>query len=380
MKSSEQAQLHNFIRLIMTAAANAALYDIDHRQVLRFNKQAMQALEQLIGSSGELTLRLINGQLIHANKPLTGSLSVERLITLLSRRGISYLNIVGGVYAEELLSLIQILSQGPLKEIDIHDSKHIHFGRIEVRYRQSALEQSAILSLADISSVEAERINDLYDTIQHKHQIELTGISEIVNSFVQSFSQQGNPFLALAPLRAIDEYTYTHSTNICLLNIAQAKALGIEGQLLNDIGIAAMLHDVGKMFISPSILTKTEALNEEEWNIMKQHPRLGAEYLLTVPGVPKLAIITAYEHHMHYDQTGYPEVGPSWKQHFCSYMTAISDTYDAMRTNRAYEKALDLNQIIDIMHRLAGSRLHPQLTYNFLYILKELDPPSQNSS
>ncbi len=376
MKRTEDQQLHNFIRLIMTAVANAALYDIEHRQVLRFNRQALQILQQFIGTLGHLTLRLINGQLIHNNKPLSPTLSVERLITLLSRHGISYLKIEAGVYAEELLTLIQVLSRGANSNPEIVNSEHIYFGKVEVRYRQPELD--ALLRLPDIERVEADRFMDLYQQVRQADKVDISGIADIVNGFVQTFSRQGDAFLALAPLRAIDEYTYTHSTNICLLNLAQARALGIEGQLLNDIGIAAMLHDVGKMFISPSILSKTEALSDQEWEIMRQHPRLGAEYLLATPEVPKLAVITAFEHHMRFDGAGYPQVKRPWKQHFCSYMTAISDTYDAMRTRRAYEEALDLNQIVNIMLNLAGNKLHPQLTYNFLTILHQIDLPDQN--
>ncbi len=360
----------------MTAAANAALYDINHRQVLRFNKQAMQVLEQLTANGEALTLRLINGQLIYHNKPLTPTLTTDRLINLFSQRDISYLKIDSGIYTEELLNLIQLLSQNQHNRTTVYNSEHIHFGQIEVRYRQSDSAQGGLLGLADIAAVEADQINGIYQQVKNHQQMDITGVADIVNGFIQSFKKQGNALLALAPLRAIDEYTYTHSTNICLLNLAQAKALGIEGQLLNDIGIAAMLHDVGKMFISPTILTKTAALDEEEWHTMKQHPRLGAEYLLSVPNVPRLAVITAYEHHMRYDLAGYPEVQPSWTQHFCSYMTAISDTYDAMRTHRSYEEALDLNQITQIMHNLAGNKLHPQLTYNFLTILRQLEGPA----
>ena len=373
MKPLDQTPIYNFIRLLMTAAANAALYDINHNQVLRFNKQALVILQQLTSATDALILRLINHQLIYNNKPLEETMTVKKLITSFSQRGISYLKIEGGIYTEELLNLIQVLSHGDDRSGTVYDSNHIHFGQVEVRYQSSDDDDFVLLSPGEIAAVEATHINDLYENIQQQKEVKIDGITDIVNGFAHSFNKQGDAFMALAPLRAIDEYTYTHSTNICLLNLAQAKALGIEGQLLTDIGIAAMLHDVGKMFISPSILTKTEALSDSEWSAMKEHPRLGAEYLLTVPGVPRLAVITAYEHHMRYDLAGYPEVGPGWKQHFCSYLTAISDTYDAMRTNRSYEDALDQNQIVNIMHNLAGNKLHPQLTYNFLTILQQLD-------
>ncbi|MCW9049510.1 MAG: HD domain-containing protein, partial [Deltaproteobacteria bacterium] len=290
-----------------------------------------------------------------------------------TKNGISHLKIESGIYAEELLGLINILSKSPDKQIDIKDSEHIHYGRIEIRYKQASSAQFGALDLAEISTLEAGRFMELYQAVRSKQKLEMSGIHEIVNGFVNAFNSQSDAFLALAPLRSMDEYTYTHSTNICMLNLAQAKVLGIDGQLLNDIGIAAMLHDVGKMFISPDILGKSGKLNEEEWQIMQQHPRLGAEYLINTPGVPRLAVITAFEHHMRYDNTGYPKTKRPWQQHLCSYMTAISDTYDAMRTHRAYEEALDLNQIISIMLDLAGNKLHPQLTYSFLQVLSGLD-------
>ncbi|MCF6267366.1 MAG: HD domain-containing protein [Desulfuromusa sp.] len=370
MISRQDNHMQKLIRLLTTAAANAALYHPEHRQVLRLNKQALSTLHQLFNLHSDITLRVIEEQLIFTNKPVEENLAVTRLIESLTRNGISHLQIEPDVCAEELLALIIILSKTPDKQIEIKGSQNIHFGQIEIRYKDS---ESTHLDLADIAEYEADRFMDLYQSVRNKQKLEMTGIIDIVNGFVDAFNSQSDSFMAIAPLRSMDEYTYTHSTNICMLNLAQAKVLGIEGQLLNDIGIAAMLHDVGKMFISPDILSKSGKLDEEEWRIMQQHPRLGAEYLLNTPGVPRLAVVTAYEHHMRYDNAGYPKIAHPWQQHICSQMTAISDTYDAMRTHRAYEESLETDQIISIMLDLAGNKLHPQLTYSFLQILSDLD-------
>lgn len=380
MISVQHDHIQKLIRLLTTAAANATLYHPEHRQVLRLNKQALNQLHQLFNVHSDITLKIIDEQLIFANQPIAGNLAVTRLIESLSRNGISHLQIEPGVYAEELLGLINILSKGQDKQIDIKGSENIHFGRVEVRYKKPNSGQLAGLDLGEISACEADHFMDIYQTVRNKQKLEMTGINEIVDGFVNAFNRQSDAFLAIAPLRSMDEYTYTHSTNICMLNLAQAKVLGIEGQLLNDIGIAAMLHDVGKMFISPDILSKSGQLNEEEWQIMQQHPRLGAEYLLDTPGVPRLAVVTAFEHHMRYDNAGYPQTAQPWKPHICSYMTAISDTYDAMRTHRAYEKSLEIDQIISIMLDLAGNKLHPQLTYSFLQVLSELDKEREPSN
>ena len=373
MISAQHDHIQKLIKLLTTAAANAALYHPEHRQVLRLNKQALNQLHQLFNVHSDIILKVIDEQLIFANQPIAENLAVTRLLESLTRNGISYLQIEPGVYAEELLGLINILSKGQDKQIDIKGSENIHFGRVEVRYKKPDSGHLAGLDLGEIAECEADRFMDIYQTVRNKQKLEMAGINEIVDGFVNAFNSQSDAFMAIAPLRSMDEYTYTHSTNICMLNLAQAKVLGIEGQLLNDIGIAAMLHDVGKMFISPDILSKSGQLDEEEWQIMQQHPRLGAEYLLDTPGVPRLAVVTAFEHHMRYDNAGYPKTAQPWQQHICSYMTAISDTYDAMRTHRAYEKSLDIDQIISIMLDLAGTKLHPQLTYSFLQVLSELD-------
>jgi HD-GYP domain-containing protein (c-di-GMP phosphodiesterase class II) len=380
MISAQNDHLQKLIRLLTTAAANAALYHPEHRQVLRLNKQALNELHQLFNVYSDITLKVIDEQLIFANKPVAKNLAIDRLLDSLSRNGISYVQIETGVYAEELLSLINILSKSPEKQVDIKSSENIHFGQVEIRYKNQNSSQLSGMELEEIADYEAERFMEIYQTVRNKQKLEMAGVNEIVNGFVNAFNSQSDAFMAIAPLRSMDEYTYTHSTNICMLNLAQAKVLGIEGQLLNDIGIAAMLHDVGKMFISPDILSKSAQLSKEEWSIMQQHPRLGAEYLLNTPGVPRLAVVTAFEHHMRYDNTGYPKTKRPWQQHICSHITAISDTYDAMRTHRAYEDSLDIDQIITIMLDLAGNKLHPQLTYSFLQILSNLDKKSEPSN
>ncbi len=380
MTVAQRDHLQKLIRLLTTAAANVALYSPEHRQVLRLNKQALNELHILFNTYSDITLKVIDEQLIFANQPVSENLAVNRLLEALTRNGISHLQIEPDVYAEELLGLINVLSKNPDKQIEIKGSENIHYGRVEVRHKSLGGHQFSGLDLADISEYEAERFMDIYQTVRSRKKLEMAGINEIVDGFINAFNSQSDAFMAIAPLRSMDEYTYTHSTNICMLNLAQAKVLGIEGQLLNDIGIAAMLHDVGKMFISPDILSKSGQLTEEEWQIMQQHPRLGAEYLLNTPGVPRLAVVTAYEHHMRYDSQGYPRTNRSWQQHICSYMTAISDTYDAMRTHRVYEEALGTDQIISIMLELAGTKLHPQLTYSFLQVISDLDKPGAPSN
>ena len=233
-----------------------------------------------------------------------------------------------------------------------------------------ALESNQILE--DISSEELARVMEVYEAVQNNKQLHVVGLSEIVGGFIDVFAGYSDPLLTLVPLRNMDEYTFTHSLNVCLLNLAQATALGVEGQMLHDLGLSAMLHDVGKLFIPEEILNKPGKLDEKEWLLMKEHPVRGAEYLLDTPGVPRMAVINAYEHHLRFDLRGYPHVKDDWQQNLCSQITTISDIYDSLRTKRPYREPIDRSTVLENIEELMGSQLHPLLVENFLRLMKDV--------
>ena len=116
---------------------------------------------------------------------------------------------------------------------------------------------------------------------------------------------------------------------------------------------------------------------------MQSHPLKGARYLLETPGVPRLAIVNAFEHHMKFNFSGYPKVPSLWKQNLCSQMTTISDIFDALRTKRSYREPLSLATICGMMTEMIGTELHPALAANFLKIISLLmdntSPPTQTT-
>ncbi len=373
--------VHAFIRRLTTAAANAALYNLEHRQVSHLCNLALVHLQRLQEETGDLSLMLVDDQLIFDNQPLENNLSIEQMIQGLKRRGIGTLKLLKGINTEEIRDLVAVLSRGSQAAQEAVSSEHLRYGKLEVRYAEGGLDGDTTASqmfdqfpsLAEIEEDELAEFIDLYRVARKRQRLNVVGIADIVSGFVDAFSSNADPLLALAPLRGLDEYTYTHSTNVCVLNLAQARLLGIEGQALHEIGVAAMLHDVGKLFVPAEILQKPAQLDDREWAIMQEHPRKGAEYLFETPGVPRLAVVTAYEHHMRYDGSGYPKVSRPWQQHLASQMTTISDFFDALRTHRSYRESLTLDAVAGIMLEQAGTTLHPGLTRNFLKAISQLD-------
>lgn len=379
-----------FIRRLTTAAANSALYDIHHRQVSHLCNLALVHLQRILDEDAKLDLMMVDDQLIFDNLPLENNLSIEQMIQGMKRRGIGTLKLSNGITTEEIRDLVAVLVRGTQAAEEAVSSAHVRFGTLEVRYAQggdgegdadgvSSTSQmfDQFPSLAEIEEDELSEFIDLYRAARKRQRLNVVGISDIVSGFVDAFSSNADPLMALAPLRGLDEYTYTHSTNVCILNLAQARLLGLEGQALHEIGLAAMLHDVGKIFVPADILQKPAQLDDREWAIMQDHPRKGAEYLFDTPGVPRLAVVTAYEHHMRFDGTGYPKVSRPWQQHLVSQMTTISDFFDALRTKRSYRDSLTLDAVAGIMLEQAGSNLHPGLTRNFLKAISQLDSLKQ---
>jgi len=365
------------LRHLTTAASTASLYAPEHPQVRRHCRQAHTELLQALGNQDGLSLLRVDDQLAAEGHPLDRTLYAERFALLLKRRGIGHLRFQRGVGEDELLSLVGGLVG---KQQTLRSTQNLRLGQVEVRqsadgladHNQVAAEVTQVFG--DIGQEELARVMDIYESVSRGRQLQVVGLSEIVSGFIDVFADHADPLLALVPLRAMDEYTFTHSLNVCLLNLAQATALEIRGELLHDIGLAAMLHDIGKLFVPVEILNKPAPLTDPEWELIRQHPVKGAEYLLDNPGVPRLAVINAYEHHLRYDLGGYPKVNRNWHQNLCSQMTTIADIYDSLRTRRPYRDPLDIETVLSRIRELKGTQLHPLLAENFLRLMYKVHP------
>jgi len=155
--------------------------------------------------------------------------------------------------------------------------------------------------------------------------------------------------------------------NVSLLTLAQARSFGIEGARLHAVGLAAFLHDIGKLKIPLDVLNKPGKLEGDEWRIMMGHAQEGAAHLCGIEGSHPLAILVAYEHHMRYDgQPNYPVPQVGRRPTLASQMTAISDVYDAICTTRPYAKARSREFAVKVLTERVGSFHSPALVANFV--------------
>jgi HD-GYP domain-containing protein (c-di-GMP phosphodiesterase class II) len=384
-RGTAQYEIHEFIRHLLSAVAGAALYTVNHPQVERLADAAHASLARALSERSALALLEVDGELVLDGEPQPFSLVFDRFVLILRDRGIGHLRFLAGVPRNEVDQLIALLSRQS-EASEACSTEHIRLGRVTMSGQDDDVGSigdgsavsgpgggTAAVSLKDIPALELSRLAEIYESIKRKERLKPSGIATTVAELVEAFHREGESLLVLAALREKDEYTFTHAANVCILTLAQAMGLGIQGQLLNDIGIAALLHDVGKMLIPEDILLKTEKLTDKEFDQMKRHPVLGGRYLMETPGVPRLAAITAFEHHMRYDQSGYPAVSEGWQQTLASQMTAIADCFDAMRTRRPYQEPHQPKVIATALLQGSGTEFNPLLVKNMLQLLSRMN-------
>jgi HD-GYP domain-containing protein (c-di-GMP phosphodiesterase class II) len=361
--------INEIIRNLTGALSTATLYSPDHQQVINHFARLTDAFRIVLLEENELLLARVDDELLYHGKPLEKTANVKRLIRYCNDQNIGFLKFSKGFTISELQQMVKVLlGKAPVDSLKMMTTL-IQLGSVDAPTDDNV---RPISSFDELTEEEKEGVQSQFDNISEQHSLDVEQISSLVAGFIEAFRQNANPFLALVPIRMQDEYTFTHSVDVGILNLAQGMALGIEGQMLHDLGIAGMLHDVGKIFVDREILNKAGKLDDDEFNMIKQHPSRGAQYLMNQEGIPRLAVFSAYEHHMRYDLTGYPKAPPEWKLNISSQMTMISDTFDALRTRRSYKNSWDFSKVSGLLLSVSGTQLNPELTLNFLKMLAQM--------
>jgi putative nucleotidyltransferase with HDIG domain len=192
---------------------------------------------------------------------------------------------------------------------------------------------------------------------------------ETVDGLADAVTQNRTALMALTAMRNYDNYTFTHMVNVSILAMAQARALGIDGKLLREFGMSALMHDIGKVRTPKEILNKPGVLTDDEFVIMRRHTVDGAEILRRTREMPILAPIVAFEHHLRLDGSGYPHTVQRDSMNLGSMLCAISDVYDAMRSQRAYQQAHPTDRILAVLRRNEGAQLDQNLVRRFVQLL-----------
>lgn len=187
----------------------------------------------------------------------------------------------------------------------------------------------------------------------------------LVRNILHDIRSQNQVMNMLAEVQTTDNYTFQHSLNVTLYTLALASKLGYLERQLIEIGIGAILHDVGKCFVPLAILNKAGKLSDEEFTLIKEHTTNGFNMIRKIPEISLLSAHCAYQHHERLDGSGYPRGLKGDEIHEYSKIIAIADVYDALTTNRSYRQPALPHEALEIITSGAGILFDERLVEAF---------------
>lgn len=183
-----------------------------------------------------------------------------------------------------------------------------------------------------------QTIKNVMESVRDGDSIDVPVLRDTVDGIVQKILNDDNVFMKLTGIRDIDNYTYLHSVDVCIYSVITGKSLGLSDDMIRQLGMGSILHDIGKCKIPLSILNKPARLTKNEYEIIKRHADYGYDIVRKTPDIDPTVAIIALQHHERYDGTGYP-TGRSGKDiDLLARIVAVADVYDALTANRVYRK------------------------------------------
>src|SRR5215510_2545694 len=361
------------LRRFAAAMRSSQLYSPGHPIITRNLTSLSAAMQLLHGLERTIVIGVVGDEVIVDDTPIAKADALGTLVRRLQHVGIERISIDRGVTPEEIADLIQSVNtlerRDNLEEpFEFPQLAHIRVGRVAVDQRlESDLQDMATIRRLYASAVDVAE--DVWDSAQTEGTPDATMARTMIDGLAQAVAENRNALLALTTLKNYDNYTFTHMVNVSILTMGQARGLGIEGPLLREFGLAALMHDIGKVKTPLEVLNKPDKLTDEEFTIMKRHVVDGAEILRKTPDIPTLAPVVAFEHHLRMDGTGYPHGVARTSLNVGTMLCSIADVYDAMRSQRGYQQAFPTERILQVLKRNDGQQFDQHLVRRFVQLI-----------
>lgn len=345
----------DFIIALYGALRSIRLYPVEHTAVQKNLADLAALAAEIIEREQELELRL-SGEFLFINSTrlrldLTNYATFGYLLRVCRQSGVGAIRVHQGAGSRDWLVFLSLLdAQTAVEPTE-------RFAEIAEHLGKTSISEIEVLAPADHEdgdfSEEAKQAanrtynrsvavtREVINSVRMGRTPSIRKIKRVVQGIVDQILNEETSLIGLTAIRDYDEYTFTHSVNVCIFAIALGRRLGLTKSQLFDLGLSALMHDIGKSRVPLGVLQKSEQLTEEEFQRIADHPWLGVLTLFHLRGqqedVSFRAMTVAYEHHMRTDLTGYPRSLRPRSLSMASKIVAVVDGYDAATTRRVYQ-------------------------------------------
>jgi HD-GYP domain-containing protein (c-di-GMP phosphodiesterase class II) len=196
--------------------------------------------------------------------------------------------------------------------------------------------------------------------------IELDQVEPVVQNITESILRNPGALTGLLRIKNKDDYTFLHSVSVCTLLVAFCRSSGMNAELTRQAGLGGLLHDTGKALVPDAVLNKPGRLTDEEFGIIRKHPRDGHEILLKSPGISAIPLDITLHHHERIDGSGYPDKLAGDQISTLAQMAAIVDVYDAITADRCYHKGMGAAEALRKIYEWSKFHFNPQQVHSFM--------------
>ena len=383
-----RAMGRQFISALYGAMRSIRMYPVENAVVQKVLTELTTVTAGVLVSEGELEFR-VSGEFIFVNATrlrldLDNYATFSYLLAQFRASGVGVLRVLGTPASRDWTVLVSFLlapqGDGPPERYAallgrLEDTKVAVFEvspPVESEDDQQARTQSKQRAKRTYAqSVAATK--DVMNSVRLGQNPNLKKIKRVVQGIVDQILSDETSLVGLTTIRDYDDYTFTHSVNVCIFSVALGRRLGLSRVQLYDIGVVALFHDVGKSRVPIEVLNKPDLLSDDEWRLIAAHPWQGVLSLFQLKEqqeYPYRAMIVAYQHHMKRDLSGYPRSARTKAVGFYSKIVAIADAFDAATSRRAYKTVpLDPAVVLAEMRDDAKRGLDPVIVKAFVILL-----------
>ncbi len=372
LEKRKKALIHLF-----SAMQTAKLYSNDHPLFLETIEKSYNSLKEILENKTEIVIGMVDEELA-CEEEIYFDLSrkLRSSILYLLDRNIEKIYIHKAMNRDELTEFVALLSSSKSelskdsqKVLTLHGIRNIKTGKIKddpLFLIEGTEDWQAMQKLYDTA---VDSYMRSVENVLNLREIDTIDLRFNLLNVMETFVGRHQEIMSLIEIKNKDLLTYIHLLNVSILSMHLSAKLGYSKDNVLDLGVAALFHDIGKMYISSDILKKKSKLTELEFSKIKDHAVLGARILNEyADAMGILPAIIAFEHHLRYDLTGYPQVTYQKKPSTASYIVSICDVYDALAQRRTYKKDSPPNEIYEIMIKDRGKLFHPEILDRFFEV------------
>jgi HD-GYP domain-containing protein (c-di-GMP phosphodiesterase class II) len=342
-----------FILSLYAALRAVKLYPIGNASVQKALVDLDAVTQEIVSSEHSIELK-VSGEFIFVNGTrlrldLDNYASFSHVLSIFRVCGIGHLHVSEAAAMRDWQVFLSLVQGGG--DTSPHDRLYHVMDKLE----KAGVSALTLAELTEDDGADRERskerakrtysqsvavTKDLMTSVRMGKSPNIKKIKRIVQGIVDQILNEETSLIGLTTIRDYDEYTFTHSVNVCIFSVALGKRLGLTKLQLYDLGMAALFHDIGKSRVPIEVLNKTGALGDDEWRQIAAHPWLGVLALFQLRGTqeyPYRAMVVAIEHHMKTDLTGYPKPIRPRMMSMYSKIVAAADGFDAATSRRSYQ-------------------------------------------